>query len=76
MRSVPDQQAARRRAFGERVRTLRTAAGMSQETLGHLAGLDRTYVGSVERGERNVSLDNIWKLADTLSVKPSDLLDS
>jgi transcriptional regulator with XRE-family HTH domain len=36
--------------------------------------LDRTYVGSVERGERNIALDNIWRLADTLGVDPGELI--
>jgi transcriptional regulator with XRE-family HTH domain len=66
-------QAARRRAFGDRVRELRKGRGLSQEQLGHVAGLDRTYIGGVERGERNISLDNIWLLADALNVSPSDL---
>jgi transcriptional regulator with XRE-family HTH domain len=66
----------RRKAFGARVRHLRTAQALSQEALAHRAGLDRTYVGSVERGERNISLDNIWLLADTLHVHPSELLDA
>jgi transcriptional regulator with XRE-family HTH domain len=66
--------AQRRVAFGSRVRALRTARGWSQERLAHEAGLDRTYVGSVERGERNIALDNIWLLADTLGVAPADLV--
>jgi len=49
----------RRQAFGERVRALRAARGLSQEALADRADLHRTYVGSVERGERNVSLDSI-----------------
>ncbi|WP_418058468.1 helix-turn-helix domain-containing protein [Pimelobacter simplex] len=65
--------AERRRAFGERIRELRKPLGLSQEELGHRAGLDRTYIGSVERGERNISLDNIWALADTLGVHPREL---
>jgi len=64
----------RRRAFGGNLRRIRLAAGLSQEELAHLSGLDRTYVGSVERGERNISLDNIWLLADTLSVQPAELI--
>ena len=47
---------------------------MSQEELGDLAGLDRTYVGGIERGERNVSALNIAKLAKALKVKPEKLL--
>jgi len=52
---------------------MRAKAGISQEELAHRAGLHRTYVGSVERGERNVSLDNIHGLADALGVGPADL---
>jgi transcriptional regulator with XRE-family HTH domain len=46
---------------------------MSQEQLAHEAGLDRSYVGGVERGARNVSLDNIHRLAKALRVPPRDL---
>jgi transcriptional regulator with XRE-family HTH domain len=63
----------RRAAFGRRVRELRLQAGLSQEALADRAGLHRTYVGSVERGQRNVSLDNIHALADALGVRPRDL---
>jgi transcriptional regulator with XRE-family HTH domain len=61
--------------FGERLRSLRAAQGISQEELADRSGLNRTYVGSVERGERNVSLLNIHKLATALGVAPSALLD-
>lgn len=63
----PDAAALCRR-FGARVRELRHAAGISQEELGHRAGLHPTYVSSVERGRRNVSLVNIHALADGLAV--------
>ena len=63
----------RRGAFGRRLRALRTERGLSQEALADLAGIHRTYVGSVERGERNVSLDNIGKLADALGVEVAEL---
>lgn len=65
---------AERRAFGARVREARKAADLSQEALALKAGLDRSYVGQVERGERNVMLDNIYRLARALSVEPGSLL--
>lgn len=64
-----------KRAFGERIRALREKAGLSQEALAEAAGLHRTYVGSVERGERNVSLMNIVVLSRALGVKPKDLFE-
>ena len=64
---------ARRRAFGDRVRALRTARGWSQEVLADRAQIHRTYVGSVERGECNIALDNIHALADALGVDVSNL---
>jgi len=72
--SPTSKQLEQRAAFGARVRELRRAADLSQEELAHRALLDRSYVGQVERGERNVSLDNIYRLADALSVGPQALL--
>lgn len=62
------------RAFGQNVRAARERAALSQEQLASAAGLHRTYVGSLERGERNVSIVNIHKLAQALKVPPGDLL--
>jgi transcriptional regulator with XRE-family HTH domain len=62
-----------RAVFGANLRHLRHAAGLSQEALADLAGLHWTYVGSVERGERNVSIDNICRLAWALGVDVPDL---
>ena len=61
--------------FGETLRGYRQQAGMSQEKLAETAGLDRTYVGGAERGERNVSLVNIARLANALGIRPSQLLE-
>jgi DNA-binding XRE family transcriptional regulator len=59
--------------FGSRLRQLRDERGYSQEELAERAGLHRNYVGGVERGERNVALENIVKLVKALSVPPRDL---
>ena len=61
--------------FGRRVRVLRKQRGLSQEALSFEAGLDRSYVGQVERGERNISIDNMAKFARALKVKLSVLLE-
>lgn len=55
--------------FGERLREIRLKAGVSQEKLAELADLHRTYVSSVERGERNISLENIGRLAEALQIE-------
>ena len=60
--------------FGDRLRDLRHKAGLTQEKLAFEAGLERSYVGQCERGERNVSLLNVVKLARAVKAKPSDLL--
>lgn len=61
------------RLFGERLRELRTARGLSQERLAELAGLDRNYIGQIERAERNVALVNIIRIAKALGIDASDL---
>ena len=60
--------------FGHRLRQLRKAAGLSQEALADAAGLDRTYVSSCERGHRNISIVNIFRLAGALRVEPEELV--
>jgi transcriptional regulator with XRE-family HTH domain len=61
-------------ALGRAIRELRHEKGISQERLAELADLHRTYVGGVERGERNVSFANILRLAEALEVPPSAFL--
>lgn len=65
---------ASREVLATNLRHLRAERGLSQEALADLAGLHRTYVGSIERAERNVSLDNIDKLSRALNVKTDELL--
>ncbi len=67
------QQDEIRTRFGARVRRLRNDRGWSQEAFADRAGLHRTYIGSVERGEQNISLENIEKLAATLGVSLAEL---
>jgi transcriptional regulator with XRE-family HTH domain len=61
--------------LGAAVRDLRKQAGISQEALAERSGLHRTYIGGIERGERNVSLANIVSIARALRVSPSKLLE-
>ena len=62
-------------AFGVAVREERKRLGISQEKLGELAGIHRTYVGMIERGEKNITLSNIFKVAKALGLNPSELLN-
>jgi transcriptional regulator with XRE-family HTH domain len=60
--------------FGERVRELRKNAGHSQEAFANLCNQDRTYIGGIERGERNLSLKSIELIARTLGISISELM--
>jgi transcriptional regulator with XRE-family HTH domain len=62
--------------FGERVRELRKQKGLSQESLALACDLDRTYIGGVERGERNISLLNIYKITAALGVSVRELFNA
>ncbi|MCR9294082.1 MAG: helix-turn-helix domain-containing protein [bacterium] len=59
---------------GEKIRSLREGLGWSQEELGFESGLHRNYIGGVERGERNIAIVNLDKLAKAMGVSPRDLL--
>ena len=61
--------------FGERVRQLRNQQDISQEELAHKANLHRTYIGMIERAEKNITLLNIEKIANALEVSIKDLID-
>lgn len=60
--------------FGRRIATLRAERGLSQERLAELAGLHRTYIGTIERGEPNLALLNVLALAAALKVNAGDLV--
>lgn len=61
--------------LGNNIKLARLEKGLSQENLAELAGLHRTYIGSVERGERNVSLENIVAISKALSLSPTKLFE-
>ncbi len=63
-----------KQVVGQRIRALRMKRGWSQEELGFESGLHRNYVGGIERGERNVAVVNLARLAKALGVRPRDLL--
>ena len=60
--------------FGQRIRNLRSTRGFTQETLASKIGVDRSYMGFLERGERNPSLEVILKIAKALNVDPDELV--
>ena len=60
--------------FGDRVRELRKEAGWSQDEFAEEADLDRTYIGGIERGERNLALRNIKRIADALGITIAELM--
>ncbi len=61
---------------GKTIRQLREAFGISQEELAYRAGLHRTYIGGVERGERNLGVENLIRIARALDVSPTALLEN
>jgi len=73
MGSVKDAHPLRLR-LAHNLRALRKARGLSQEGLANLSGLHYTYIGGIERGERNLSVDNIGRLAEALGLDAVDLL--
>ncbi|MFY0677559.1 MAG: helix-turn-helix transcriptional regulator [Neptuniibacter sp.] len=58
-------------AFGQRIRAIRKEKGLSQESLAALADIDRSYMGHIERGEKNITLTKIYQIAKALDVRPS-----
>lgn len=64
-----------KRKFGIRIKELRKQKGLSQEKLANMAEIDRTYLPTIEKGERNVSIEVVERLAKALEVKVKDLFD-
>ncbi len=62
-------------SFGQAVRELRLAKGWSQEAFADYAEIDRSYIGGIERGEHNIALINLIKIASTLDIKAAQLLE-
>jgi len=71
---APGREAARK-AFASNVRRIRTEQGLTQERLAELSGLHRTYIGSIERAERNVSIDNMVRIARALKAPLAVLIE-
>lgn len=61
-------------AFGRRVRELRKSKGISQESLAEMAGIDRSYMGNIERGEKNITLKKAYEICDALDIEIQDLV--
>lgn len=61
--------------FGQRVRSIRKEKGLSQEQMAEKAGLDRSYMGHIERGEKNITLLKIYQIKEALQVSFAELLD-
>jgi len=71
--AVSDEDRELLRRFGARIRRLRKARKLSQEALALTSDLDRSYVGGIERGERNIGVLNVYRLAGALGVAPAEL---
>jgi transcriptional regulator with XRE-family HTH domain len=71
---MPEPLSPATQQLGERVKERRSALGLSQEALAHRSGIHWTFLGQVERGQRNISLHNLLKIAGGLEVDPAELV--
>lgn len=60
--------------FGKRVREVRKSKGISQERLAEMAGIDRSYMGNIERGEKNITLKKVYEICDALNIEIRDVV--
>jgi transcriptional regulator with XRE-family HTH domain len=74
-RTYPKDENNFLKKIGSQIRALRTESGLSQEELAFKCDLDRTYIGSVERGERNISILNLRKIAKALSININEIVN-
>jgi transcriptional regulator with XRE-family HTH domain len=74
-KTIAHQGLSLRLVFARNVRLIRTHAGMSQESMADTAQLDRAFVGTLERGQRNISIDNIERIANAINVSPGELMN-
>jgi transcriptional regulator with XRE-family HTH domain len=72
--SAKQDEAGQLAKLGRAIRTLRTATGLSQEALADAAGVDSSHMGRIERGQRNVTILNVVRIADALNRRPSEIL--
>jgi len=61
-------------AFGKRVREVRKSKGISQEELAEISGIDRSYMGNIERGEKNITLKKAYEICDALDIEIQELV--
>jgi transcriptional regulator with XRE-family HTH domain len=71
-----DDEDRRLKALGQAIRDVRKAHNVSQEALAHSAGIDRSHMGKIERGERNVTALNLFRIADALGVHPAEIFSN
>lgn len=64
-----------REVVGKNIKKARISACLSQESLAEISGLHRTYISSVERGERNISIENLYKISNALDIHIKDLFE-
>lgn len=76
MNSINEMSASILKFLGARIRDMRKSQGLSQEQLAEVSGLHHTYIGAVERGERNISIKSLLKITDALKISMGEVFES